>query len=125
MRSVSKRTRTRRTPAARADHIRPMQEITANREVTLHVLNETIRVLENDHPRTRRTAIEKMVLPSVSQWRIRRDDLIGKLQRAQELAQQEPMIRAFQAAGRRIPKPEQEMYLPRNRTVALIQSAMD
>src|SRR5262249_217207 len=125
MRSVSKRTKTRRTPAARADHIRPMKEITVNREVTLHVLNETIRVLEKDHPKTRRAAIEKMVLPGASQWRTRRDDLIGKLQRAQELAQQEPMIRAFQAAGRQMPKPEQEMYLPRNRAIALIQSAMD
>jgi predicted phosphodiesterase len=125
MQSASKRTRTRRTPAVRAGQISPMKEITANREVTLHVLNETIRVLEKDHPRTRRTAIERMALRSGNQWRTRRDDLIGKLQRAQELTRQEPMIRAFRAAGRRIPEREPEVYLPRNRAVALIQSAMD
>jgi len=122
MRSTRKAAKTRRGPAGAA-RISPMNEITTTREATLQVLTETIRVLEKDHPRTRRAAISKMGLRSASQWTAQRDQLIGKLQRSEELTRQEPMVRAFRAAGRGLPK--DEVYLPRNRAVALLQSAMD
>lgn len=125
MRSRGKRAKTRRATSSKAGRIGPIKEITTNREVTLHVLNETIRVLEKDHPKTRRTAMEKMALRTASQWTTQRDELIGKLQRAQELTQHEPMVRASRTAARGLPEREPELYLPRNRAVALIQSAMD
>jgi predicted phosphodiesterase len=123
MRSTSKRAKTGRASVARASHISPLNEITTTRETALHVLNETIRVLEKDHAKTRRTAVQKMGLRSASQWPTQRDQLIGKLQRSEELMRQEPAVRAFRTAARRLPK--DEVYLPRNRAVALLQTAMD
>lgn len=123
MRSRSMAGKARRASTTGTSHISPIKEITTTREATLHVLNETIRVLEKDHPKTRRTAVQKMGLRSSSQWTTQRDQLIGKLQRSQELVQPGPMIRPLRTATRGIP--EDEIYLPRNRAVALIQSAMD
>jgi hypothetical protein len=100
-----------------------MNEQTTNREVVLKVLNETIRAVEQDRPRTRGLAAKRLNLRSVKQWSARRDEIVGRLQRAQDWAEADQAIKTARVATLAVA--EEPVYVPRNRTLALLQSAMD
>jgi hypothetical protein len=122
MTTASRMAKAPKGPDKRRKTPSPVQDLTMRREVVLETLDETIRVLERDDSKTRRSAIARLSLRTPKEWPRQRDELVGKLQRAQEWLQSESLVTAARGVSPALPD---EPYLPRNRTVALLQTAMD
>lgn len=101
-----------------------MHEITGRREIVLRLLKETIHHLGEDRPKTRKAGVRALGLAAESKWPVQRDEIVESLQRAYERAQER---KAFHRALAAVPAatPEEAWYAPRDRTIALFQSAMD
>jgi Calcineurin-like phosphoesterase len=100
-----------------------MHDLTGNRAVVLRVLQETIDHLAQDQPATRQATARALAPRSEAQRRAERDELVERLQRAYDRAQAAPEVARTRAA---VPGRAVEMwYAPRDRTLALLQSAMD
>jgi len=100
-----------------------MHELTGDKETVLRVLKETIKHLGLSHPRTAKAGIKTLSLKSASHWPDERDEIVSQLQQAYERARIENVAMAAGLAGRM--KPEKLWYAPSDRTIALLQSAMD
>lgn len=104
-----------------------MHEMTGEREVVLKLLKETIHHLGQDQPQTRRAALRTLGLTSAARYPAQRDNIVEELQRAHERAQIHKLIKTALAAPTAAPvgAPDGPWYAPRDRTIALFQSAMD
>jgi hypothetical protein len=109
-----------------------MHDLTGDRQAVLRVLERTIHYLEEDRPETASTGVETLALPSTRAWQPRRDEIVERLQAAYEWDRREGQIAetaAFVPEMRaRVRAPgvtDEPWYVPRNRTIALFQSAMN
>jgi len=100
-----------------------MHELVSQRPEVLRVLRETIRLLEKDQASTRRAGMARLAVRSSVRWPDQRDRMVGKLQRAYQWAESDTALRAERATRTGIP--EETWYMPRNRAIALLQTAMD
>ena len=100
-----------------------MNELSGDKDTVLKVLQETIKHLTLSHPRTARAGIKSLSLASAAHWPGERDEIVSQLQRAYERASG-GAAKSAKLAIRRQPRQE-PWYSPRDRTIALIQSAMD
>jgi hypothetical protein len=100
-----------------------MHELTGDREFVLQLLKDTIDNLSVKPPQTK-SAVAKKTSAAEAKADAERDEAIERLQRAYERAQQlEPVQKTGKAAGKSVV--EEPWYAPRDRALALIQSAMD
>src|SRR5687767_11680930 len=103
-----------------------MNKATVDRSIVMEVLEGSIQHLQKDRPRTRSAGMAKLGARSEATWRTQRDDLVEHLQRARERASDVKDARITRVARTRgAAPPEEPFYLPRDRTIALVQSAMD
>jgi len=100
-----------------------MHDLTGDKDAVLRVLAETIKHLGLNHPRTARVGIKTLSLRSASHWPGERDEIVSQLQRAYERARNEEAKQPAKLARRG--RPQKPWYTPRDRTIALLQSAMD
>jgi hypothetical protein len=100
-----------------------MHELTGNRAAVLRVLQDTIHQIARDHPAAQQATAKALAPRSEGQRRAERDELVERLQRAHDRAQAAPQVTMAKAA---FPGTSAEVwYAPRDRTLALLQSAMD
>jgi len=108
-----------------------MHELTGDQEVVLKLLRETIHQLSRDQPKTRKRAMKTLGLTSESKFPAERDRIVEELQRAlnRERPRKTPgtgFAAGFAGSAEKATEAEQgPWYHPRDRTVALFQSAMD
>jgi hypothetical protein len=102
-----------------------MNKPTVDRATVMKVLEESIQHLQKDQPRTRGAGMAKLGARSEAAWRPQRDELVERLQRARERASDMKEATAARQARTRAVVPEEPWYLPRDQTIALVQSAMD
>jgi len=99
-----------------------MNEQTTNRNVVLNILRETTRVLERDQPKTRGAAVQRLDLRSPKQWATQRDEIVGRLQRAQEWAEADQTIKTARAATSALV--EEPVYLPSGASFAIMWASI-
>ncbi len=103
-----------------------MNKATVDRSTVMEVLEGSIQHLQKDQPRTRSAGMAKLGARSEATWRTQRDDLVEQLQHARERARDIKDATTARVARTRGAAPaEDPFYLPRDRTIALVQSAMD
>jgi hypothetical protein len=109
-----------------------MHELTGDRKAVVRVLERTILLLEENRTDTADAGVQALSLASARAWQPRRDELVERLQSARDWDRREGQIAeaaAFVPSVRsRICSPGvagETWYLPRHRTLALFQSAMD
>ena len=103
-----------------------MNKATVDRSTVMEVLEGSIQHLQKDQPRTRSAGMAKLGARSEATWRTQRDDLVEQLQLARERARDvkdAATVRRTRTRGST--QPEEVFYMPRDRTIALVQSAMD
>jgi hypothetical protein len=108
-----------------------MHELTGDQKVVLRLLQETIHQLSQDQPKTRKRAMKTLGVTSENSFPAERDRIVEELQRAlnRERPRKAPgtgFAAGFAGPAETAPEAEEEpWYHPRDRTVALFQSAMD
>jgi hypothetical protein len=100
-----------------------MHELSHQRDAVLAHLKNTMRVLREDHPKTQRVGVKALALPNMSQWQMRRDEIVGRLQEGYRWAQADQALKT--AAVTAFGVEDEDWYVPNNQTIALFQSAMD
>lgn len=105
-----------------------MNKLTGNRETVLEVLRQTVFHLgraDND-VRAKQVGMKRLGVASDSQWTAKRDETIDILQRAYEREHdKEIVVRAKSFAAAPSESAAKEWYMPRDRTIAVFQAAMD
>jgi predicted phosphodiesterase len=126
-----------------------MNEITGNKEFVLQLLKDTARNFAVRHPEAQaakgmkgvKAVVTKAVTPDNEEQQTERDQIVERLQRAYENAQLGPVAPAQASAkkgakkakgAKALPAPaptaavvQDVWYAPRDRMIALLQSAMD
>ncbi len=104
-----------------------MHELTGNREAVLEVLRQTVFHLGRDTSSdAKRIGMNKLGITSEPQWTKQRDTTIDILQRAYEREQDKSMIlRTTNLSAAPSESVVKDLYMPRDRTVAVFQAAMD
>lgn len=116
-----------------------MHDITGDKKFVLKLLNDTARNLTVRHPVVKSLGMKKAVPATSGVQQIERDQVIERLQKAYERAQLETVAPGPPTAKKRLKKHgakrkgtaptatvvEDVWYAPRDRTIALFQSAMD
>ena len=104
-----------------------MHELTGNREAVLEVLRQTVFHLGRDTSSdAKRIGMNKLGIKSEPQWTKQRDTTIDILQRAYEREQDKSMIlRTTNLSAAPSESVVKDLYMPRDRTVAVFQAAMD
>lgn len=114
-----------------------MHKLTGNREAVLEVLRQTVFHLGGDTAGsgTRKDAggdskligMKRLGIASDSQWTAKRDETIDMLQRAYEReADKGILLRAAKGfAAAPLESAAKDWYMPRDRTIAVFQAAMD
>lgn len=103
-----------------------MHELTGDREFVLKLLKDTIDNLAvvQPKPQAKRAVAKKAGATSEAKAAVERAEAIERLQRAYERARYlEPLQRTAKAAAKSVA--EEPWYAPRDRAIALLQSAMD
>src|SRR5258708_5038748 len=101
-----------------------MHKITGDREVVMRLLRSTIHQLGTDHPKAKKAGMISLAVKIESAWPSQRDQMIETLKRAYERAQDRKALKAF-AVPRSNQRAVDSSFAPRDRTIALFQSAMD
>lgn len=104
-----------------------MNKATVDRATVMEVLEGSIQHLQKDRPRTRSMGMAQLGAKSETTWRTQRDDIVEQLQHARERASDVKYAAMARGAGTRggtTPRDE-VVYMPRDRMIALVQSAMD
>src|SRR5215475_3271490 len=100
-----------------------MHELTGNRAAVLRVLEGTIHQIAQDQTLTQQATAKALAPRSEAERRTEWDELVERPQRAHDRAQEKPRVAMAKAV---FPGVSEEMwYAPRDRTLALLQSAMD
>jgi hypothetical protein len=118
-----------------------MNEITGDKKFVLQLLKDTARNLTVRHPEAKPKGAKKAVTPESEEQQTERDQIVERLQRAYENAQLEPVAPAPKsskkgakkgkaAQAKAVAAPTASVvkdvwYAPRDRMIALLQSAMD
>jgi hypothetical protein len=109
-----------------------MHDLTGKREAVIRVLEETIRLLEEDTGGVREAGVSALGLASARFWQPRRDEIVERLQiafdwdfREGELAAAAAFVPDLISKIRAHGVTDTAWYLPRHRTMALFQSAME
>ena len=115
-----------------------MNEITGDKQFVLQLLKDTARNLTVRHPEVAATkGMKSAVKADSDQRQAERDQIVERLQRSYEAAQMVPAAppakKGAKAADAKVKPPaattapvvEEVWYAPRDRTIALLQSAMD
>jgi hypothetical protein len=109
-----------------------MHELSGDREAVIRVLEKTIARLEEDRPDTVHAGMRALALASPRVWQPRRDEIVERLESARqwdrregEIAKTAAFVPAMRARVRAPGVTDEAWYSPRNRTLALFQSAMD
>lgn len=105
-----------------------MNKLTGNRDAVLEVLRQTVFHLGRDGNgiRAKQVGMHRLGIASDSQWTAKRDETIDMLQRAYEREQDKKVLtdaKSFTAAPSE--SATKEWYMPRDRTIAVFQAAMD
>jgi hypothetical protein len=103
-----------------------MHEITGKRDDVTKLLRDTIHQLGKDSPKVKKAGMRSMSLTDESEWPDQRDQLLDILKRGYDDEQPKKAIRAA-GIGSVVPNERavDSWYAPRNRAVAVFQSAMD
>lgn len=118
-----------------------MNHITGDKQFVLQLLKDTARNLTVRHPEIKGVTVKKAIMPISDAQQIERDQIVERLQRAFEIAQLVATL-PVQPTGKKGAKKtgatktkgvvaptatvvEDVWYAPRDRTIALFQSAMD
>ena len=117
-----------------------MNEITGDKKFVLKLLKDTARNLTVRHPGVKSLGTKKAGTPISGVQQIERDQIVERFQRAYETAQLEPVVPGPATAKKGLKKKgvkqkglaaptvtvgEDVWYAPRDKTIALFQSAMD
>src|SRR5690349_9948533 len=105
-----------------------MYEITGDKAEVLKLLDDTIRALQEGAPKTRTAAARGLARKGVKPTKSKTDELAAALRRARD--RQKPQRGTARATGVRataapVLAAVQRPYAPRDREIALVQSAMD
>jgi predicted phosphodiesterase len=125
----STRSRKRATKASRNESRKSqysqMHEITGSREDVLQLMKDTIQRLGQDKPSTKKAGMRSLGIRSARQWTTERDQLIDTLKRGYDNEQPKAAARALGVTAVPNERAVDTWYAPRNRVVAVFQSAMD
>lgn len=104
-----------------------MHDLTGNREAVLEVLRQTVFHLGRDAGSdAKRIGMSRLGITNEPLWTKQRDATIDILQRAYEREEDKGMIlRASRLAAAPSESAEKDIYMPRDRTIAVFQAAMD
>ena len=116
-----------------------MNEITGDKDFVLALLRGTARNLAARHPEVKTSDLKKAIKETTGAQKVERDQIVERLQRAYEQAQMQPVMpvkksakkgaqgaKALKAATGLVGAAVQDVwYAPRDRTIALLQAAMD
>jgi hypothetical protein len=118
-----------------------MNDITGDKQFVLKLLKDTARNLAVRHPEVKAAGMKKAIRPINEVQQVERDQIVERLQKAYEAAQFEPVVPAPATVKKGLKKTkgikmkalaaptatvvEDVWYAPRDRTIALFQSAMD
>src|SRR2546421_1515044 len=116
-----------------------MNEITGDKEFVLALLKDTARNLAVRHPEVKAADMKKAFKATTDDQKLERDQLVERLQRAYEQAQMHAAVQATKQGAKKSAKGAKGMkatgpvsaavqdvwYAPRDRTIALLQAAMD
>jgi len=116
-----------------------MNEITGDKDFVLALLRDTARNLAARHPEAKTADIKKAIKETTGAQKVERDQIVERLQRAYEQAQMQPVMPVKKGAkkgakGAKAMKlatglvgavVQDAWYAPRDRTIALLQAAMD
>ncbi len=97
-----------------------MNKLTGNREEVLKLLHLTGFLLgsEGNNTHTKQVGMKRLGITSDSQWTTKRDETIDMLKRAHEREQNNQIFTPSESVTK-------EWYMPRDRTIAVFQAAMD
>jgi hypothetical protein len=109
-----------------------MHELTGKREAVIRILEETIRLLAEDSSDVRQAGVSALGLSGARFWPPRRDEIVERLQTAYdwdrregEIAEAAAFVPDLITKVRAHGITDTAWYLPRHRTMALFQSAME
>ncbi|MEJ7860890.1 MAG: metallophosphoesterase [Pyrinomonadaceae bacterium] len=115
-----------------------MHELTGNQQAVLEVLRQTIFHLGKDSSPAKKIGMDRLGITNDSQWTMKRDTTLDMLERAYRREQDEyerkshtrvggKPVRATSFSGVAAPSESaaKDWYMPRDRTIAVFQAAMD